>query len=548
MRKEMFRFAAVCLWAMLFFVLPSFAETLTNSGCSMSAVPRITGSVDDNVRASLQGNVYPLAQAKFDQGKVEDNLPLEHMILMLQRSPDQEKALTTRIDQMHNRRSPYYHQWLRAQDVGRCYGVADPDIAVVIAWLQKHGFKIDAVPAGKMLIIFSGTAGQVREAFRTEIHNLNVRGEQHIANMSAPQIPAALAPVVAGFRSLHNFFSKPNIKMLGPVKRDSKTGKWQPLEAGNSSLSRKPPASRQGANPNFTFGNGGNKYYGVGPQDLYTIYNETPLISAATPINGAGQTLAVIERNDINESDVTTFRAAFGLAAYPTKANATDGGITYMDGITGYCTDPGLADADDQGEASLDIEWIGVTAPNATIDYVSCATTMTTDGIDLSFTYVINNLADSVSAISSSYGGCETSAEDTAISTLFEQAVAQGQTVVVAAGDSGSDACDRGDGSGPNGQDIAVNGISVQSQSSTQFAVAAGAAISATPTRRISFQQATGIARTARGSLPPSPMSPRRLGTILAPIPFWWISSGPMTALPMPTVQKDFAMTRLTST
>ena len=53
-----------------------------------------------------------------------------------------------------------------------------------------------------MLIDFSGTAGQVREAFHTEIHNLDVSGERHIANMSDPQIPAALAPAIVGIVSL----------------------------------------------------------------------------------------------------------------------------------------------------------------------------------------------------------------------------------------------------------------------------------------------------------------------------------------------------------
>jgi subtilase family serine protease len=468
-----FRFAVACLYVTVLLSLPGFAETSPNSKCSPMAVARITAAVDDRALTTLHGNVHPLARAEYDQGRVDDNLPLEHIIMLLQRSPEQEKALTTRIDQMHNRRSPYYHQWLSAPDVGGCYGVADPDTAIVIGWLQSHGFRIDSVPAGKMLIVFSGTAGQVRNTFHSEIHNLNVRGEQHIANMSQPQIPAALAPVITGIRSLHNFFSKPNIHILGPVKRDSSTGKWQPLEPGNSIR-----LNRKGSNANYTFSNGGQTSFAVGPQDLYTIYNETPLLTASTPTNGAGQTLAVIERNDITQSDVTTFRSAFGLSTYPATPDATQGGINYLDGITGYCTDPGLANTDDQGEASLDIEWIGVTAPNAIIDYVSCQSTITTDGTDLSLTYVINNLAGSVSAMSSSYGGCEPaggSSEDAFYTGLFGQAVAEGQTVVVAAGDSGSDACDRGNGDGPNaGQDLGETGLSVQSQSSSLYAVAAG--------------------------------------------------------------------------
>jgi len=196
------RGVGIVSWLFLYVIvcgMTSMAQTSSgNNGagglgylsCQPLTVARVTADVDDSVRTTLYGNVHRLAQAQYDQGRVDDGLPLEHIILMLQRTPEQEQALNTRIDQMHNSRLAYYHQWLRAEDVGACYGVADSDIAAVTGWLEKHGFQIDAVPAGKMLIMFTGTAGQVREAFGTEIHNLNVRGEQHIANMSEPQIPA----------------------------------------------------------------------------------------------------------------------------------------------------------------------------------------------------------------------------------------------------------------------------------------------------------------------------------------------------------------------
>ena len=164
------------------------------------AIIRLSAPVDEDVLVPLPGNIHPLARAEFDHGKVSDGLPMEHIIMLLQRTPEQELALQTRIDQMHNQKSPLFHQWLGADQVGSCYGVADADIVKVTSWLEKHGFKVDTIPAGKTMILFSGTAAQVQEAFHTEIHNLNVRGEKHIANMSAPQIPAALAQVVAGFR------------------------------------------------------------------------------------------------------------------------------------------------------------------------------------------------------------------------------------------------------------------------------------------------------------------------------------------------------------
>lgn len=466
-----------CLVAQQAPVAPALEQS--QSACSPMAAPRITAAVNDRVLTPLNGNVHPLARGEYDQGRVEDSLPLEHIILMLQRSPEQEKALAARIEQMHDRRSPYYHQWLKAEDVGGCYGVADPDIAKVTGWLQNHGFQIDAVPAGKMLIIFSGTAGQVRSTFKTEIHNLNVRGERHIANMSEPQIPKALAPVITGFRSLNNFFPKPLVHVLGPVQRDSGTGKWRALTANKHAAGNEPQAKGHGTNPLLTFAGDGGTYWAVGPQDFYTIYNETPLLTASTPINGTGQTVAIVQDSDVNPADVTSFRSQFGLPTYPAMPNNTQGGVNFIDGISSYCSDPGIIPGDAESEADIDVEWIGATAPAATIDFVSCEDTETTWGGDLSASYIVNNLGATVTAFSVSFGVCEAQlpgfgfGANSFYNDLWQQAVALGQTPVIAAGDSGDDVCDRFNGQGPNGS-LGETGLSVNGLASTPYNVAAG--------------------------------------------------------------------------
>lgn len=143
------------------------ASTPPMAGCAPMAVSRVSGTVDESMRVPLSGNVHPLARAEFDRGKVSDSLLLEHIVMLLKRSSEQEVALQTRIDQMHSHNSKLFHQWLGASQVGNCYGVADADIAAVTSWLQKHGFKIDSIPAGKTMILFTGTAGQVQEAFGT---------------------------------------------------------------------------------------------------------------------------------------------------------------------------------------------------------------------------------------------------------------------------------------------------------------------------------------------------------------------------------------------
>ncbi|MGA3213837.1 MAG: protease pro-enzyme activation domain-containing protein, partial [Terriglobales bacterium] len=422
----------------------AFAATTANTDCTPLTVARITSAPDESRLTTLPGNVHPLARAEFDRGPVPDSLPLEHIIMLLERTPQQEIALQTRIDQMHNHRDPLFRQWLAPERVGACYGVANEDIAKVAGWLQSKGFTIDTVPAGRMFLIFSGTAGQVREAFHTEIHNIVVNGQHHIANLSAPQVPAALAPVIGGFRSLHDFFPKPTMHVVGVGRRDPNTGKFHVAEANKNSPTVKPLARTPGAHSDVTY-SGGNTW--VGPQDFYTIYNETPLLTGTAcdgaPCNGSGETIAVIEETDVcmgqtgtspnncnGADDITAFRTQFGL---PTPSP-----VNYMFGISGYCSDPGVlgpSGTGEEGEADLDVEWAGAVAPAATVDFIACATTKTTAGVDLAAMYAINSLSSTISSFSVSYGICEAALPLVGFGTnsfynaLWEQAVAQGQTV-----------------------------------------------------------------------------------------------------------------------
>src|SRR2546429_2102156 len=45
-------------------------------------------------------------------------------------------------------------------------------------WLASEGFQVSRVGAGRTVIEFSGTAGMVREALHTEIHQYKVNGER----------------------------------------------------------------------------------------------------------------------------------------------------------------------------------------------------------------------------------------------------------------------------------------------------------------------------------------------------------------------------------
>src|ERR1035441_2063230 len=136
----------------------------------------ITQDVDESKLVTLGGNTRPEAKAKYDRGRVEGNLLMEHLLLLLKRSPEQEQELERFIDALHDPSSPMFHRWVTAQEFGERFGVAKQDRDTIKKWLESHGLKVNVEYPNGLLIDFSGTAGQLREALRTEIHGLDVNG------------------------------------------------------------------------------------------------------------------------------------------------------------------------------------------------------------------------------------------------------------------------------------------------------------------------------------------------------------------------------------
>ena len=206
----------------------------------------IMQSVDEHTLVTLAGNTRPEAVARNDRGAVSDDLKLEHIYLLIKRSAAQEKAAAELFDELHDRTSSRYHQWLTSGEVAQRFGPSSDDVATLTNWLGAHGFTVHNVYTANGVIDFGGSAGAVREAFHTEIHHLSVNGQAHIANISDPQIPAALAAAIHGIVSLHDFRPPPALKR------------------------------RAGKVPSASFDIGGNGF-AVVPGDLQKIYNMTPL-------------------------------------------------------------------------------------------------------------------------------------------------------------------------------------------------------------------------------------------------------------------------------
>jgi Pro-kumamolisin, activation domain/Bacterial Ig-like domain (group 3) len=408
--------------------------SLAARGQTAPVASRVTEAVDLNRLITLRGNVHPLARPAFDQGAAPDSMNLHRMMLLLQRAPQQEAALRQLLDEQQIKSSPHYHKWLTPQEFGQRFGPSDADIQATTVWLNSQGFQVDRVSAGRTVVEFSGTVGQVRQALHTEIHKFVVNGVERWANVSDPQIPAALSLVVSGVVSLNDFPRKTLVRSLGTFQRSKATGEVRPL---------------------FTFTQGGSASYAVGPGDFATIYNVLPLWQASPAIDGTGQTIAIVADSNINLSDARSFRTMFGLPAKDPVIvlNGPDPGISYA-----------------ESEADLDVQWAGAVAKNATIDLVVSADTETSFGADLSALYIVdNNLAP---VMSDSFGSCEVqllAGGNAFYGSLWEQAAAEGITVVVASGDSGSAACDD-----PNTENAATLGLGVDGIASTPFNVSVG--------------------------------------------------------------------------
>ncbi len=392
--------------------------------------PRLTAVVNEGQRRTLAGNTHPLARPEFDQGIAAADLPMERMLLVLARSPDQEAALATLLAQQQDRSSAHYHKWLTPAQFGQQFGAADEDIQIVSAWLQSNGFKVNRVSNGKSVIEFSGTAGQVQNAFHTEIHKYLVNGELHWANASDPEIPAALAPVVAGMATLHNFTKKSQLLSSG-----------EHFEA----------TDRSGLRPEFTSSTG---LHAISPADFAKIYNLGAVYRAG--IYGYGSTIAVVGRSNINFSDVKSFGNYFDLY-FSTPTVLVNG------------SDHGDLGGGEEAEAVLDVSWSWAIAPWANIKLVVSQSTNTTDGVDFSEEYIIdNNLGD---VMTESFSSCETGETQSSISlhlSLAQQAAAQGITYAVASGDSGAEGCDY------QSEPSATGPLSVNVLASTPYTIAVG--------------------------------------------------------------------------
>ncbi len=309
--------------------------------------------------------------------------------------PRDPAALDALLHEQLDPRSPRYHAWLTPTAFGDRFGAPAAAYAQALAWLAARGFERVRPWPGRLGIGFDGPAGRVRRAFHTALREYTWQGRRHHAPEGPPLLP-----------------------VFGTTRPSALLGL-------DSFAAPRPHARSGGA----TF---------LAPADVATVYGLAPAYAAGA--RGLGASVAVVAGSDFADDDVALFRRSFGLPPSPVVKHFVS-------------SNPGIGDSSALLEVLLDTQWAGATAPEATVIAVIGHGDLG-NAINEAIAAAVND--DVAPVVNVSYDVCEPGAgaqTAAAYDALFRQAAAQGQSVLVAAGDAGAADC------APESQEPAVNAL-----------------------------------------------------------------------------------------
>lgn len=369
---------------------------LSSLSFAQSPAPRIRGPIERSPSTRLQGSLNPHIRTADDLGPLAPDTAIHGVTLVFKRSDAQEADLQQLLSQQNDPSSALYHHWLTPEEFATRFGVADSDLAASESWIRSHGFTIDNVSRNRDRITFSGTAAQIQEAFGAELHHFRSNNETHFAPAAELSLPPSLAPVTAAVLHLSDFRPKPNVRAV---------------------------------HPEYT--TAASQSHFLAPADVGVMYDLAPLKTSVNNTPGWGQSIAVVGQ--------TYVPTASGSALYNFETLLAGDRNIFPVLVPGSGTE--AAYPGDEGEADIDLEYSSGIAPGVTILYVFTGSSLNYDVFDALAYAVVQDIAP---VISVSYGTCEPLVSTTDLqqyNAILQQAAAQGQTIVVAAGDTGPTSC-----------------------------------------------------------------------------------------------------------
>lgn len=269
------------------------------------------------------------------------------------------------------------------------YFPTQADYQAVAAWVAGQGFKITRQDDNHLAIFASGSVDAIQKALRVNFARVSLEGVEYTSAVSAPSIPAAIAPLLAGINGL-----QPHIRARKNfvARKDSTTGTTQPYT----------------------------------PAQILRPYNASGLL-----VNGTGQTIAIVIDTFPKKSDLNLFYSSYGVTNSGTNT-------TFIQVVAGSLGAP-------SGEESLDVEWSSSIAPGAKIR-VYASKDLTNSDLDAAYQAVYSDVVAhpeyGIHQMSMSYGIAETATSAGQVFTdnqYFAMLTAAGVTVFASTGDNGND-------------------------------------------------------------------------------------------------------------
>jgi hypothetical protein len=347
--------------------------------------------------------------------------PFTRLHLTIALKPRDPAGLATYARSVATPGSPVYRSYLKPRQFAERFGASHSTLDAVRASLRRHGLRPGAVSVDQLSIRVEASTSAIERAFSLSVIRLALPGRRTaVAATAAPSFDSGVAGSIQAVFGLSSL-SKPQPLFRRAVRAavrsrlarpDVVTGGPQPCSAARSAA---PDQSAYTADQ-IAFAYGLPGLYGAGD-------------------TGAGVTVAVYELEPNDPNDIATYQSCYG-----THASVTD---VHVDGGVG--SGPG------SGEAALDIENVISIAPAARLLVYQGPNSDTGSAFYDTYAAIVNQ--DLAQVVTTSWGECEPVVGPSAAgaeNTLFQQAAVQGQTIVSASGDEGSEDCN-GNGGLPDG-------------------------------------------------------------------------------------------------
>src|SRR5712692_7370327 len=449
-------------------VLPLLAIVLITGTCTLY-LNNFAHAAPLDTLAPFAGTIPAVvAHSKLD-GPTDPSQIISLAIGLRLRNPDMLKGY---VEDISRPKSVNYHRYLSPAQFEGAFSPAQATHDTLLQYLKASGFTITHTYRHRLLIAFSGSVGLAEQVVHLTINNYTAPGGQlFYSNHSDPQLPSALVGQLQSISGLNNALHWHHSQLATHATPTTPTtpttvshtdsnfatvdkqnqacnaaGRGQSIHSRGDGLSSpwfpfttlspwfpSTTLSPCALNPSISCLGHGSNYYT--PDQVQAAYNLNGIYNRG--IHGEGQTVALFELDTFQASDLAAYASCYGHSHTSIQTIKTGSGSV--------SSDSGIV------EVELDAELVLSTAPSLGTLAIYEAANDTAD-YNAEWAQIIQ---DAPPVVSSSWGLCESDFGQSEINqenNYLMTAAAQGQSIFVASGDSGSSGCLFDQGSPTSGE------------------------------------------------------------------------------------------------